>query len=82
MASEPISPTQSQRVTRQEVRDALKVLNYATVSLCELLVEKCGTQRAAAKRLGISFVHFSRMSNGHAQASTGTLKAMCAVLRP
>lgn len=64
-------------VTSDQVYEALRVLDCATVSMCESLVHEHGSQRAAAKAIGVSTVHFNRMSKGHAQASRQMLESMC-----
>lgn len=68
------------QVTPDQVWEALKVMDHATVSMCEAMVEAFGTQREAAARLGVSTVHFNRMKQGHAKASLEMLEVMCGTL--
>jgi len=66
----------SRKVNGKQVWDALKIIDHATVSLCNLLVDKHRTQRRAAKAIGVSTVHFCRMINGEAKASLDMLEVM------
>jgi hypothetical protein len=77
MASRSARRRSLTRVTSDQVWEALRVIDAATKSMCESLIEKCGTSRAAAEALGVSAVHFCNMRGGHAQASLDLLEKWC-----
>lgn len=63
--------------TPQDIWSALYVLDEAAPALCAELIKVYGTQRAVCKAIGVSPVHFNRMTLGRTKASIKMLETMC-----
>ena len=63
-----------------DIRHALKTLSDGIVPLCDELVKKHGSQRAAGDAIGVSYVHLNRIKKGHAQPSLEMIARMLSAL--